>query len=249
MNCGSANNLRRFSVSEAFRMPPVRYGYQKSATQIDHPYYIKDWSRALWLMYYIHTSHLPMWSWIFRAKKQLGDPHSTDSRFGVWIVIDQVDVRNERHNVFIIQVVLEAKKNNTSPSHHPTALGFFKEFFFRTVWNHTGEWNMCGSNKMLSLLVENIRRLLYYISNQYCVCTVSLQFNIRIIYHKSCIDTRSHIHIVDWYMSTWVHDCILSSKLCMKAWWPLTRQPWPENPDVLLGWRALNRPTSVTRRA
>lgn len=127
MNCGSANNLRRFS--EAFRMPPVRYGYQKSATQIDHPYYIKDWSRALWLMYYIHTSQLPMWSWIFRAKKQLGDPHSTDSRFGVWIVIDQVDVRNERHNVFIIQVVLEAKKNNTSPSHHPTALGFFKDFF------------------------------------------------------------------------------------------------------------------------
>lgn len=58
---------------------------------------------------------------------KLGEPHSADSRFGVWIVIDQVDVRNERHNVFIIQVVLGAKENQHVTN--PTTLGFFKDFF------------------------------------------------------------------------------------------------------------------------
>lgn len=45
-------------------------------------------------------------------------PDSTDSRLGVWIVIDQVDVRNQRHHVFIIQFVLAEKIGR----HGPTAV-------------------------------------------------------------------------------------------------------------------------------
>ena len=48
--------------------------YQKSARQIDHPYYIKDLSRALWLMYYIHISPSNVVLIFFLVQQPTGRP-------------------------------------------------------------------------------------------------------------------------------------------------------------------------------